>query len=248
MFLDLNTETSCPFCLRTSSAKGLSSERCLVPAGRLDAVFLTHIHSDHAEGLPDLMQLRWQFNSGGPKVDLVCHEDAESDVGHTMSCPKFAAHIGDAFIQSGEMAQGLSENPQPLAGGPSDLLNAMTFGPSQEPQTVWDSGDVKVSAISSRHVAGHAFCRVDTPAESVVIGGDAGNDAPAPPRDTSTSAQVELLVKDADILVHSVSHPVMGPDGTTGFPLPIHFRQSKATDLGLLAVRAGFANLIYISI
>lgn len=216
-----------------------------VPAGRVSAVFFTHIHSDHSEGLGDLMQLRWHFNSAGPKVDMVCHEDVKSPAGHTMSCINYAAHIGDALIQSGEMAQRLAENPKRLPGGPADLLNVMTFGPSQVPQVVWQSGDVTVSAISSRHVPGHASYRVDSPAGSVVIGGDAGNDTPAPPRDASTSAQVELLAKDADILVHSVIHPVMGPDGSTGFPPPIYFRQSTATDLGSLAARAGVQNLMY---
>lgn len=216
-----------------------------VPVGRLSAVFFTHVHSDHSEGLSDMMQLRWHFNSAGPKVDMVCHEDAKSGAGHVMSCTNFAAHIGDALIRSGEMAQRLAENPKRLAGGPAELLNVMTFGPSQDPQQVWQSGEVTVSAISSRHVAGHASFRVDTPAGSVVVGGDAGNDRPAPPRDSSTSAQVELLAKDADILVHSVIHPVMGPDGSTGFPPPIYFRQSTATDLGSLADRAGVKTLMY---
>ena len=216
-----------------------------VPAGKVTAVFFTHIHSDHSEGLSDLMQLRWHFNSGGPKVDMVCHEDVKAFAGHVMSCEKFASHIGDPLIQSGEMAQRLAENPKRLAGGPAELLSVATFGPSQTPQTVWEGQGVTVKAISSRHVAGHASYRVDTPAGSVVVGGDAGNDAPKPPRDTSTSAQVELLAKDADILVHSVIHPVMGPDGTTGFPPPIYFRQSTATDLGSLAARAGVENLMY---
>lgn len=216
-----------------------------VPAARLSAVFFTHIHSDHSEGLADLMQIRWHFNSAGPKVDMVCHEDVKAFAGHTMSCTNFASHIGDALIQSGEIAQRLAENPQRLPGGPAEMLNVSTFGPSAEPQVVWERGEVTVYAISSRHVAGHASYRVDTPAGSVVIGGDAGNDLPAPPRDTSTSDQVELLAKDADILVHSVIHPVMSPDGTTGFPPPVFFRQSNASDLGALADRANVDNLMY---
>lgn len=215
-----------------------------VPVGKLAAVFYTHIHSDHVEGLPDLGQLRWHFNSAGPKLDIVCHEDAKSPAGHTLSCVNYARHIGSAFIQSGEMAQRLAENPKRLPGGPADLFNTVTFGPSQTPQVVWEKGDVTVSAISSRHVPGHASYRVDTPAGSVVIGGDAGNDKPAPPRDTSTSAQVEALAKGADIVVHSVIHPVMGPDGSTGFPPPIFFRQSTATDLGSLSDRAEAAHLM----
>ena len=44
--------------------------------------------------------------------------------------------------------------------------------------------------------------------------------------------------------MHSTIHPVMGPDGTTGFPPPIFFRQSTATDLGAMAERAGAGHLM----
>ena len=214
------------------------------PVGKLNGIFITHMHSDHTDGLADVLQLRWHFNSGGPKVDLVCTDDAKSPLGHTLSCAKLAKHIGDPFIQSGEMAQRLAENKKRLPGGPADLINLITFTPSNEPSKVWSKGDVTVTAIKSRHVAGHASYRVDTPAGSVVIGGDAGNDSPKPPRDASTSKQVELLAQGADIVVHSTIHPVMGPDNTSGFPPPIYFRQSTATDLGAMANRAGVKNLM----
>ncbi|MFK7902002.1 MAG: hypothetical protein AB8B49_04075 [Nitratireductor sp.] len=131
-----------------------------------------------------------------------------------------------------------------LPGGPADLLNVKTFKGSGEPAMVWESGAVKVSAIGSRHIPGHASYRVDTPAGSVVIGGDAGNNKPKPPRDTSTSSQVEKLSKGADIIVHSTIHPVMAPNGGTGFPPPVYFRQSTATDLGSMALRAGAKHLM----
>ncbi len=215
-----------------------------VPVGKLDAIFLTHIHSDHTEGLSDMMQLRWHFNSAGPKVDLVCADDAPSPAGHTMSCKRFAEYIGEPLIRSGEIAQRLAENPKRLPGGPADLLNVQSFADSDKPITVWQKGDVSVSAITSRHVPGHASYRVDTPAGSVVIGGDAGNDIPKPPRTSSTSEQVELLAKDVDIIVHSTIHPVMGPDLNSGFPAPIYFRQSSASDLGAMAGRVGAAHLM----
>ena len=215
-----------------------------VPVGKLNAVFFTHVHSDHSEGLMDMAQLRWHFNSGGPKLDMVCSADTASPAGHSMSCTKYAAAIGDAMIASGEMAQRLAENPKRLAGGPADLLNVMSFAPANTSAVVWSSGDVSVSAIRSTHVPGHASYRVDTPAGSVVIGGDAGNDSRKPPRDTSTSAQVEDISQGADILVHSVIHPVMGPDGSSGFPPPIYFRQSTATDLGSLSQRAAVGHLM----
>lgn len=215
-----------------------------VPVGKLNAIFYTHMHSDHTEGLADMMQLRWHFRSKGPNVDIVCSRPALSPAGHTLSCRKFAKHIGDAFIQSGEMAQRLAENKKRRPGGPAALLNVIEFGLRNEPQTVWSSGDVTVKAIKSRHVPGHASYRVDTPAGSVVIGGDAGNDTPKPPRATSTSAQVETLAKGADVLVHSTIHPVMGPGKGSGFFAPIFYRQSTAADLGSLAKRAGVKHLM----
>ncbi|HEY2996475.1 MAG TPA: MBL fold metallo-hydrolase [Methylomirabilota bacterium] len=204
---------------------------------QLNAIFFTHMHSDHTEGFADIIQLRWYLK--GPKIDIVCSSDAVSALGFTNSCRKYAMHIGDAFLQSGEIAERRSEDHARLAGGPADLTNVITFEPKEEPQRVWSSGDVKVSAIRSTHTAGHASYRVDTPAGSVVIGGDACNDVLVPPRASSTSAQVEKLAKGVDIIVHSTIHPVLGPDRNSGFPAQSFYRQSGATDLGAMAKRAG---------
>ena len=209
---------------------------------QLNAIFFTHMHGDHTEGFADIMMLRWYFK--GPKIDIVCSSDATSVLGVTNSCRKYVTHIADAFLQSGEIAERRSEDNARLAGGPVDLTNVITFDPKDEPQLVWSSGDVKVSAIRSTHTAGHASYRVDTPAGSVVIGGDAGNDAPAPPRASSTSDQVEKLAKGVDIIVHSAFHPVMGPDRDSGMPPPIFYRQSLASDLGAMAKRVGAKHLM----
>lgn len=234
--------TSLQFDTGRGTTQQLSKLR--TPVGKLNAIFFTHLHSDHTEGLSDMLQLRWHFNSGGPKVDVVCTADTPSPMGHVLSCAKFTQHIGDALLQSGEIAQRLAENPKRLAEGPAGLVNLIQFEGTAEPQVVWQKGDVKVSAVTSRHIAGHASYRVDTPAGSVVIGGDAGNDKPKPPRSSSTSEQVEKLATGADIIVHSTIHPVMGPEHDSGFPPPIYFRQSTAADLGAMAERAGAGNLM----
>ena len=206
---------------------------------QLNAIFFTHMHNDHTEGFADLAQLRWSFHGTGPKIDAVCSSDIVSPQGFTISCRKFLTHIADAFIQSGEIAQRHSEVKERTAGGPADVINTITFRPTDEPQIVWSSGEVKVSAIRSTHTAGHASYRVDTPAGSVVIGGDAGNDTPAPPRSSSTSDQVEKLAQGADIIVHSAIHPVMAPDKGSGLPAYAYLRQSSVPDLAAMAKRAG---------
>jgi ribonuclease Z len=211
---------------------------------QLNAVFFTHMHNDHSEGFADLVQLRWMFHGTGPKIDVVCSSDTVSPLGITMSCRNFASHIGDAFIHSGEVAQRHSEIKERTSGGPAELINVMTFEPKDEPQLVWSFGDVKVSAIKSTHIAGHASFRVETPAGSVVIGGDAGNDVPLPPRSSSASEQVEKLAKGADIIVHSTIHPILGPDKESGFFPHGYYRQSNAFDLGGLAKRAGAKHLL----
>jgi ribonuclease Z len=211
---------------------------------QLHAVFFTHMHSDHTEGFADLALLRWSFDGTGPKLDVLCSSDVGSKHGFTISGRKFITHIADAFIQSGEIAQRHSERKDRTAGGPADLINAITFEPKEEPQVVWSSAEVGVSAIRSTHMAGHVSYRIDTPAGSVVIGGDAGNDRLAPPRTSSTSDQVERLAKGADIIVHSAIHPVMGPDNSSGMYPYAYYRQSNVSDLGAMAKRAGAKHLM----
>lgn len=216
-----------------------------VDVGEIDAIFLTHVHSDHVDGLADLLQARWNWNSTGPKIDIRCSTDAPAQpLPFTMSCRNLIAHIADPYIQSGEIAQRVSEDKRRLPGGPAEITSLKTFTPSEDPQIVWTKGDVTVSAIRSTHVAGHASYRVDTPAGSVVIGGDAGNDVLAPPRANSTSAQVEKLAQGANVIVHSTMHPIMAPDKGSGMPPPVFYRQSTTTDLGAMAARIGASFLM----
>ena len=221
--------------LRLSQLNVLSSQ--------LNAIFFTHMHNDHSEGFIDLVMHRWAIFPTSPKIDVVCSDDVPSPLGFVISCRKFIAHIADTMIQSGEIAQRVGEDKRRAEAGPTAITSLKTFEAKNEPQVVWTSGDVRVSAVRSTHIPGHASYRVDTPAGSVVVGGDAGNDTFAPPRPSSTSAQVEALAKDADIIVHSTIHPVMGPDRDSGMPPPVFYRQSTASDLGAMAKRAGAKHL-----
>ena len=214
----------------------------------VDAVFLTHMHSDHTEGLSGLLQHRWHF-LGGP-VDVVCAGDVVArrpPPQRTLSCRRLVEHTADALLQSGEIMQRHAENRKRDPAGPASLVHLRTVDlplPDETATVVWKSGDVTVSVVSTTHIAGSLAFRVDTPAGSVVIGGDASNSSPSPPRESSTSETVELLATGADILVHSVIHTAFAPDAGSTFPPAVYYRQSNATDLGAMAERAGVRHLL----
>lgn len=219
-----------------------------ISPNKIDAVFLTHLHSDHSEGLVDLLQLRWHFL--GSNIDVVCSADVTTNrppPERTMSCRNLVEHTADALIQSGEVAQRYAENKKRHVEGPKALVNLHTVDlplPSEPGTVVWERGDVSVTAVGTVHIAGSMAYRVDTPAGSVVVGGDAGNSKSAPPRESSTSETVEALAEGADVLVHSVIHPAFAPGAGSTFPPPIYLRQSNAEDLGAMARRAGVGHLV----
>lgn len=215
---------------------------------KIDAVFLTHVHSDHTEGLAGLLQLRWHFL--GSDLDVVCSADAKTSrppPERTLSCRKLVEHTADAFLYAGEITQRYAENNKRHPDGPKGIavVREVPLPLPQEPgAVVWQSGDVVVTAIGTVHIAGSLAYRVDTPAGSVVIGGDAGNSVASPPRESSTSETVEALAEGADILVHSAIHPVFAPGAGSTFPAPVYYRQSGAGDLGALADRTGVRYLM----
>ncbi|MCK7475129.1 MAG: hypothetical protein MZV49_20055 [Rhodopseudomonas palustris] len=93
--------------------------------------------------------MRWFYGAPeGLKLDVVCSRDAKSELGFTLSCSKFVAHIDDAYELSGETAyraaemKGIIDPAGPVAG-----TNVVTFDPEDDAQVVWTSGEVKVSAI-----------------------------------------------------------------------------------------------------
>ena len=74
------------------------------------------MHSDDGSA-SDLMQLRWHLNSKAPKVDVVCIRRSMSALGFTISCQKFIAHLANSYVQSGEIAQRLSEGARNASQG-----------------------------------------------------------------------------------------------------------------------------------
>ena len=195
-----------------------------VPVHALTAVFLTHVHSDHLVGLPDLALTRWvmQHHHGCDPLTVVCPENECADFVRTMLGP-YAADVAARMEHF---------QPEP----PS--VNLFTFPAPDRPATVWTSEDeaVRVDAVVVHHepVVGAVAYRITTPSAVVVISGD-----------TRVCAEVEALARGADVLVHEACRRTALQDAVAGTAFEHIFEYHADTvALGGLAERAGVGHLV----
>lgn len=157
--------------------------------GRVEAVFLTHFHSDHIDGLGELMLQRWV--QGGHKTPLPVYGPTGVDqvVGGLMQAYRLdqgyrVAHHGDAVVPaSGFGAQ------------------ARSFAPAgASPVTVLKDGDLEVTAFPVDHAPAHPAVgyRITYKGRVAVISGD-----------TKRSAVVAREARGADLLLHEALSPTL---------------------------------------
>ncbi len=152
--------------------------------GELNAVFLTHHHSDHMVGLPDLILTRWVMDRADSGKPLPVIAPAGPAV--TFARRMLDVWTDDIAIRT-EHA-GRDGRPEP---------DVVPFDPSPSVSEVWSMatphGEVTVSAISVHHepVLPSVGYRVDTPAGSVAISGD-----------TIVCGEMAVLADGVDVLVY----------------------------------------------
>ncbi len=142
----------------------------------LKVAFLTHLHSDHSAGLPDLILTPWVAGRDVP-LELYGPEGIADMAGHVLKAY-------DADIQY--RTQGLE---------PAKELGWQVNTHTLDDGLVYEDDNVKVEAFRVRHGTWeNAFgFRFTTPDRVIVISGDV---APDP--------IIEEYAKDADILIHEV--------------------------------------------
>lgn len=159
-----------------------------LPPGAAAAVFLTHFHSDHIDGLGELGLQRWVGGTHRQPLPLLGPPGVERvargfDLAYALDSSYRVAHHGDAVVP----ASGAGFRAQPF--------------PSPEPgsaQVVWDRDGVRVSAFRVDHppidpAVGYRF---DYRGRSVVISGD-----------SRKSAEIERMAREVDLLVHEALAP-----------------------------------------
>lgn len=151
-------------------------------AGRIQAIFLTHFHSDHFDGLGELMLQRWVQGVHQAPVPVFGPRGVEKLVDGLMTAYEQdrgyrVAHHGMATIPPG----GFGGEPQ-------------TFeAPKQGRITVLRDGELEVSAFNVQHSPVHPAVgyRIDYKGRSVVISGD-----------TTRSDAVAQAAQGVDLLLH----------------------------------------------
>jgi ribonuclease Z len=192
----------------------------LVEAGRpvqsLDAVFVTHHHSDHLVDLPDVAMTRWVLGRDDP-LAVVAPEGPSA---------RFAERMLDLWVDE------LSERARHAGRTSRAAVEVVAFAAPSQPAVVWKRDDVTVSAVSVRHqpVEPAVAYRIDHDGHAVVVSGD-----------TRVCAEVEALAAGADILVHEVIRPAFALGTPAEFIVGYH---ADAVELGGLAARAGVKRLV----
>ena len=148
--------------------------------GGLDALRLTHHHSDHLVGLDDVLLTRWVMDreQNLPTLPVVM------PVG---PCVRFVEGLADRWSEDLEVRLAHSGRQQ----GPR--VDAVPFDYPTVPTEVWRSGDVQVVAGQVRHEPVHPAVgfRIETPDGVVVISGD-----------TLVCDEMAELAAGADVLVY----------------------------------------------
>ncbi len=143
---------------------------------RLSRVFVTHLHSDHTVGFPDLLYTPWVLGREEPL-----------EVWGPPGIEEMAEHVREAWRE--DVRVRLDGLEPANRGGYGVVAHAV------EPGVVYRDERVRVTAFPVRHGSWeHAYgYRFDTPGRSVVISGD-----------TAPSDEVARACDGCDVLVHEV--------------------------------------------
>ncbi len=155
---------------------------------QVDAVFLTHLHSDHFDGIMPMALQRWASGAATSPMPVYGPQGVE----------RVAAGFNEAYaIDSGYRIAHHGEAIVPRSGfGLAPHPFAMPEGADRA--VVYDEGGVTITAFLVQHapVTGAVGYRVDYAGRSLVISGD-----------TAKAASVAREARGADLLIHEALSP-----------------------------------------
>lgn len=190
---------------------------------KLTALFVTHHHSDHLVGVPDLVTTRW-LNDIKRQVHspLPVYAPAGEAV-------RILEHMLDVWVDEMTMRRDHTGRPnlaevdvRPFTANKTRSVEVARFG------------DMAVSVIAVNHepVVPAVAYRINSPDGSVVITGD-----------TSVCGQIEMISTDVDVLITEV----IRADGLSGLvtdPDRLLDYHSECSEIGAMAQRARVKQVI----
>ncbi|MFM7736430.1 MAG: MBL fold metallo-hydrolase, partial [Alphaproteobacteria bacterium] len=211
-----------------------SMERSLLPMARIDAVFLTHFHSDHVADLGEVVSRSWILGRreplpvfGGEGVTRIV---AGIDAVYAADDNYRTTHHGDDILA-----------PE-FAGAEAHRID----DPGEQGRVVFERDGVRVTAFRVNHapVAPAFGYRVEHAGRSVVVSGD-----------TTATASLREASRDADLLVAEVMNSEIlqaaecsfrraGDDRNRRLVRDIRSYHVATTDLAALAEQAGVRRLV----
>jgi ribonuclease Z len=209
------------------------------PMEKLQGAYLTHLHSDHIDGLGELLLQAWV--AGGRSSPL------------SVSGPPGTTSVVNGFVAAYQIDRGLRiahhgetvANPAGYGGAPAEI--ALQSGGPQKTLTVYDNDGVRITAILVDHAPvepAYGF-RIDYKGRSVSISGD-----------TIYSPSLVEASKGVDVMLHEALDPEMvermgsalesrGQTRTAKIFRDIPSYHASPEDAARAATEAGAKELVY---
>ena len=165
-----------PGLIRRASAAASSRMIPALQPTRLRVAFVTHLHSDHTVGYPDLILSPWTL---GRRVPL--------EVYGPKGIAAMTTHLLEAYKADIETRTNPEGNQRTFADGHKVNAHEITSG------VVFKDANVTVTAFATKHALESYGYRFDTADRSIVISGDTN----------PTQATIDAC-RGCDVLIHEV--------------------------------------------
>jgi ribonuclease Z len=182
------------------------------------AVFITHLHSDHTAGLPDLFITSWQFGRKTTPLQLYGPAGIKTLADAMLQFFAYDIHVRRDLVE---------HHP---AAGATIRVHAVRQG------VVYDDGDVRVTAFKVEHppVKPAFGYRFDSGGRSIVISGD-----------TRPNSNLIQFAKGADILVKEAYLPEhFDKVDSAEVAARLKAYHTSAEEAGEIAAKAGVKTLV----